>query len=81
MNVVPGRCAMCHAREPYYDGIARAPKGILLETEADVAAAAKQIYLQAGVTHAMPPANVTYMEPEERRLIVQWFRGGKLHDM
>jgi uncharacterized membrane protein len=74
MNVVPGRCAMCHAREPYYDGIARAPKGILLETEADVAAAAKQIYLQAGVTHAMPPANVTYMEPEERRLIVQWFR-------
>jgi uncharacterized membrane protein len=74
MNVVPGRCAMCHAREPYYDGIARAPKGILLETKADVAAAAKQIYLQAGVTHAMPPANVTYMEPEERRLIVQWFR-------
>ena len=74
MNVVPGRCAMCHAREPYYDGIVRAPKGILLETEADVAAAAKQIYLQAGVTHAMPPANVTYMEPEERRLIVQWFR-------
>jgi uncharacterized membrane protein len=74
MNVVPGRCAMCHAREPYYDGIARAPKGILLETEADVAAAAKQIYLQAGATQAMPPANVTYMEPEERRLIVQWFR-------
>jgi uncharacterized membrane protein len=74
MNVVPGRCAMCHAREPYYDGIVRAPKGILLETEADVVAAAKQIYLQAGVTHAMPPANVTYMEPEERRLIVQWFR-------
>jgi uncharacterized membrane protein len=74
MNVVPGRCAMCHAREPYYDGIARAPKGILLETEADVAAAASQIYLQAGVSHAMPPANVTYMEPEERKLIIQWFR-------
>ena len=74
MNVVPGRCAMCHAREPYYDGIARAPKGILLETEADVAAAASQIYLQAGVTHAMPPANVTYMEPEERKLIIQWVR-------
>ncbi|MCG7495069.1 urate hydroxylase PuuD [Thalassobius sp. Cn5-15] len=74
MNVIPGRCAMCHAREPYYEGITRAPKGIVLETEADVAAAAKQIYLQAGVTHAMPPANVTYMEPEERRLIVQWFR-------
>ncbi|MEC7961937.1 MAG: urate hydroxylase PuuD [Pseudomonadota bacterium] len=74
MNVVTGRCAMCHAREPYYYGIARAPKGILLETEADVAAAASQIYLQAGVSHAMPPANVTYMEPEERKLIIQWFR-------
>ncbi len=74
MNVVPGRCAMCHAREPYYDGIRRAPKGVLLETRADVAKMARQIYLHAGVTHAMPPANVSYMEMEERRLIRHWYR-------
>ncbi|GGH34108.1 Uncharacterized membrane protein [Cribrihabitans marinus] len=74
MGVVPGRCSMCHAREPFYEGFYRAPKNILLETEADIARAARQIYLQAGVTHAMPPANVTYMEPEERQLIVDWYR-------
>ncbi len=75
MAVVPGRCSMCHAREPYYDGIHRAPKGILLETEADIARAARLIYLHAGVTEAMPPANVTFMEPGERALIAAWYRG------
>jgi uncharacterized membrane protein len=74
MAVVPGRCSMCHAREPYYDGIHRAPKGILLETEADIARAARQIYLHSGVTEAMPPANVTFMEPAERALIAAWYR-------
>ena len=76
MNTVPGRCAMCHSREPYYDGIRRAPKNVLLETPADVAKHARQIYLQAGATHAMPPANVTYMEDEERALIRKWYADG-----
>ena len=76
MNTVPGRCAMCHSREPYYDGIRRAPKNVLLETPADVAKHARQIYLQAGATHAMPPANVTYMEGEERALIRKWYADG-----
>ena len=76
MNTVPGRCAMCHSREPYYDGIRRAPKNVLLETPADVAKHARQVYLQAGATHAMPPANVTYMEGEERALIRKWYADG-----
>ena len=74
MALVPGRCSMCHSREPYYDGIHRAPKGILLETEADIARAARQIYIQAGVTGAMPPANVTFMEAQERRIVIDWYR-------
>ena len=41
---------------------------------ADIAHSARLVYLQAGVTHAMPPANITYMEPEERAQIVRWFR-------
>ena len=73
-SVIPGRCSMCHAREPFYDGIRNAPKGMLLETEHDIARAATQIFLQAGVTHAMPPANVSYMEDDERRMIVEWYR-------
>jgi len=73
-NVVLGRCSMCHAREPFYDGIRRAPNGIHLETPADVARSARQIYLQSGVTHAMPPANVSWMEESERATIVRWYR-------
>ncbi|KIC41221.1 cysteine desulfurase [Ruegeria sp. ANG-R] len=77
-DVVLGRCSMCHAREPVWEGILWAPKGVLLETEADIAQNAQQIYLQSGVTHAMPPANVTYMEPEDREAIVRWFRNAGL---
>ena len=76
MNTVPGRCAMCHSREPYYEGIRRAPKNVLLETPADVAKHARMIYLQAGATHAMPPANVTFMEDSERALIRKWYADG-----
>ncbi|CRL10408.1 putative membrane protein [Phaeobacter italicus] len=77
-EIVLGRCSMCHAREPFWDGIRTAPKGVLLETEADVASRAHEIYLQAGVTHAMPPANITYMEPEDRAAIRAWFRAAQM---
>ncbi len=76
-EIVLGRCSMCHAREPYWDGIRRAPKGVLLETEADVARQAGAIYLQSGVTHAMPPANVSFMEPEDRAAIRRWYEGAR----
>ncbi|MBL4767693.1 MAG: urate hydroxylase PuuD, partial [Rhodobacteraceae bacterium] len=77
-DVVLGRCSMCHSREPYWEGILWAPKGILLETRADVARNAKLIYLQSGVTHAMPPANVTMMGPKDRAAIVRWFRAAQM---
>ena len=73
--IIPGRCAMCHAREPSYPGIHYAPRDVLLETPADIARAARVIYLQSGVTHAMPPANVSYMEEDERAIIRNWYRG------
>ncbi len=73
-SIIPGRCAMCHAREPFHPGIHRAPKDLLLETEADIARAARAVYLHSGVTDAMPPANVSFMEEDERRLVVAWYR-------
>ncbi|GAA6179170.1 urate hydroxylase PuuD [Shimia sp. NS0008-38b] len=73
-DIVMGRCSMCHSREPGYDGIHRAPKNVLLETPTEIAAAARQIYIQSGVSEAMPPANVSWMEPEEREAIVAWFK-------
>ncbi|WP_334064433.1 urate hydroxylase PuuD [Limimaricola cinnabarinus] len=73
-QIVVGRCSMCHAREPVWEGIRWAPKEVLLETRADIAGAARQIYLQAGVSHAMPPANITELPEEDRRAIRRWYR-------
>ncbi len=75
-DIVLGRCSMCHAREPFWDGIHRAPKGVLLETDAEIAAMAHAIYVHAGASEAMPPANVSWMEPDERAAIVRWFKNG-----
>ena len=74
-DIVLGRCSMCHAVETGYDGVPHAPKGVVLETEAQVAEYARDIYLQAGRSVAMPPANVSWMEPEERQTIVRWYQG------
>ena len=74
-DTVLGRCAMCHGVEVYWEGIATAPKGVLLEEDHQIAERARDIYLQAGRSHAMPPGNITYMEPTERALIVAWYEG------
>jgi uncharacterized membrane protein len=76
-SIVQGRCSMCHAAEPVWDGILWAPKGVHLETPAEIAGAARRIYMQAGVSHAMPPGNLTYIELGERAQIVAWFRAGE----
>ena len=73
-DIVMGRCSMCHASEPFWDGIHRAPKGVRLDTPDEIAKHAHAIYVQAGVTHAMPPANVSWMEEGERAKVVAWFR-------
>lgn len=73
-DIVMGRCSMCHAAEPAWEGMHWPPKGVRLETEHQIAIAAKDIYLQAGLTHAMPPANLSYITAEERAQIVTWYR-------
>jgi len=79
VDIVMGRCSMCHAAEPGWEGIHFPPKDVVLETPAQIAAEAKRIYLQAGLSHAMPPANVSYMEPAEREAIILWFQSaGKM---
>jgi uncharacterized membrane protein len=73
-DTVLGRCAMCHSKEPGWEGITIAPKGIKLETDAQIVQYAREIYLHAGRSDAMPPANVTFIEPQERKAIVEWYR-------
>lgn len=76
-SIIENRCAMCHAAEPVWDGIATAPKNVVLDSEAAINHNARLIYLQAGVSRAMPPGNVTGMEDAERATLVAWFEGHK----
>jgi uncharacterized membrane protein len=72
-ETISTRCSMCHAAEPAWEGIISAPKGVHLDSENGIAMHAREIYLQAARSHAMPPGNVTEMTPEERRLLVAWY--------
>ncbi len=72
VNVVETRCAMCHSPEPVWDGIGEAPKGVLLDTPEHIAAFAPGIRMQAVLTHAMPPNNLTEMTAEERAVLARW---------
>ena len=74
VGIVQGRCSMCHAAEPVWDGLHWPPKGVVLETEAQIAHEARRIAMQSGYSHAMPPGNLSFMEPQERQAIVDWFR-------
>ncbi|MEL7124663.1 MAG: urate hydroxylase PuuD [Pseudomonadota bacterium] len=73
-DIVLGRCSMCHAAEPVWPGLQWAPKGVALETEGDLTRHARAVYLQSGISHAMPPANLSYMEDEERAAIIAWYK-------
>ncbi len=77
VDVVTGHCSMCHAAEPVWEGVHWPPKGVMLETPEQIAANARRIYLQAGISHAMPPAGRVPMDAEARALIVDWVRGVK----
>ncbi|HEV2506006.1 MAG TPA: urate hydroxylase PuuD [Mesorhizobium sp.] len=72
-DAILGRCSMCHTQEPVYEGIYHAPKGVILDSDATIAEHAREIYLQAGRSHAMPPGNVTQITDQERALLVTWF--------
>lgn len=75
-DIVLGNCSMCHAREPLFNNtMLWPPKGIVLETRSDVARHAQDIYLQAGITHAMPPPSAAAtMTEDDRKAIIAWYR-------
>jgi uncharacterized membrane protein len=77
-DIVLGHCAMCHAAEPGWGSLAVAPKGVMLETPAQIAHHAREIWLQAGVSHAMPPGVANYMGDEARAAIRTWYEGAGL---
>lgn len=75
-NVVLSRCSMCHAAEPLWEGLTVPPKGVMLETPDQIRAHARAIGMQAVQTHAMPPGNLSFIEPAERQVLAAWLAAG-----
>jgi uncharacterized membrane protein len=74
VDIVSTRCSMCHAREPAFQGLGMPPKNVVLDTPQAIAREKQAIYLQAVLTHTMPPNNLTEMTLDERRVLAQWSR-------
>jgi uncharacterized membrane protein len=75
-EVVISRCSMCHAETPAWEGLATAPKGVRLDTPEDITRHAGQIRMQAVLSNAMPPGNITMITPEERQVLAAWTASG-----
>jgi len=74
--IVMSRCAMCHAAEPVWAGLAAPPKGVLLDTDEHIRLHAPLIAAAAVRSDAMPPGNITEMTPDERLTVASWLAAG-----
>lgn len=75
-KIVAARCVACHAARPTFDGIAEAPKGVMLETPEQMRRFAALINQQVVRSEAMPPGNATEMTEEERAILGAWIAAG-----
>lgn len=71
-QIVAARCLSCHASEPIQDGFVLPPKGLVLETPAQILAARARIHEQVVVSRAMPLGNLTGLTEEERAVFAAW---------
>ena len=74
-GIVAIRCLPCHSTHPSQPGFAEPPKGLVLETPAQLRAAADRIHAQAIAARIMPLGNLTGMTEEERAKLGQWLAG------
>jgi uncharacterized membrane protein len=69
VETVQTRCAMCHTAQPAWPGLAHAPRGVRLDSEAEILRHLSDVRAQAGLSRAMPPGNLTEMTSAERALL------------
>lgn len=77
VDIIVSRCSMCHSPEPVWEGIQVPPKGVMLDTPERIAKETSAIRIQAVMSKAMPPNNITSMPLEERRQLADWLRSEK----
>ncbi|MBT7484795.1 MAG: cysteine desulfurase, partial [Rhodospirillales bacterium] len=68
---------MCHTEEPGWDGLSTAPKNVKFDSDAQIVRRAREIYLHAGRSRAMPPPNAQRdgigLSTPERRILAEWY--------
>jgi uncharacterized membrane protein len=72
--VISKRCVQCHAQQTKL--VAKAGKGVMLETPEQIATQASAIYAQSVLSRAMPLGNLTQMTDDERLVISSWYAAG-----
>ncbi|MGA7788478.1 MAG: urate hydroxylase PuuD [Xanthobacteraceae bacterium] len=76
-DIIISRCSMCHAAEPVWPGIPTAPRGVMLDTDAQILRHAPLIEAFAVRSQAMPPGNITEMTGKERLVLASWIAAGE----
>jgi uncharacterized membrane protein len=74
--VIQKRCAVCHSADAADRTFGPAPAGVAFDTPEQIRARADRILARAVETQTMPPANKTFMTPEERALLGLWIAQG-----
>ena len=74
LTLVRTHCGACHSRNPTHPVFDPAPKGIVLDTIADLRRYAAQIFEQAVEDRTMPLGNDTEMTDEERDALGRWVK-------
>ena len=76
-EVVISRCSMCHAETPAWEGWRRRPRASGWRRRRTSRAMPDEIRMQAVLSNAMPPGNITMITPEERQVLAAWTAGAK----
>ncbi|MEM1045077.1 MAG: urate hydroxylase PuuD [Pseudomonadota bacterium] len=72
LTITQTHCAACHGANPSHEAFDEAPKGIVLETTADLRRYAPLVLAQSVHTDAMPLGNETGMTDEDRARLGAW---------
>ena len=75
-NIIKYRCGTCHAKNPTFEGIEAAPKGVIYDTANDILKNIKLIKAQAVDSDIMPPGNLTGITNNEREKLRIWIEQG-----
>ena len=75
-NIIKYRCGTCHAKNPTFEGIEVAPKGVIYDSPGDIIKNLKLIQAQAIDSEIMPPNNLTGITNQEREKLRIWIEQG-----